>query len=104
MSSILVYNDSFFPTSQTFIYYQVQCLSEKYDVELLGKQFLNPHGYEIDSYKTYEIGLPKNILERAVSKVYRESLNSPLYPPFVPASKKNIQKEQVFSNSCPFWI
>jgi len=76
---ILVYNDSFFPTSQTFIYYQVQSLSEKYDVELLGKQFLNPHGYEIDSYKTYEIGLPKNIFERAVSKIYREIFKSPLY-------------------------
>jgi glycosyltransferase involved in cell wall biosynthesis len=75
---ILVYNDSFFITSQTFIYYQVQSLSEKYEVDLLGLKFVNPHGYEIDSFRTHEISLPKNTFEKAVSKMYRESFNSPL--------------------------
>lgn len=75
---ILVYNDSFFSTSETFIYYQVQCLSEKYDVDLLGLRFVNPHGYELDSFRKYELSFPENLFERAVSKLYREIFNSPL--------------------------
>ena len=76
---ILVYNDSFFSTSETFIYYQVQSLSEKYDIDLLGLKFVNPHGYKIDSFGKCEINHPENILEKAVSKLYREILNSPLH-------------------------
>ncbi len=75
---ILVYNDSFFNTSETFIYYQVQSLSERYDVDLLGLKFVNPHGYEIDSFRKHEISLPKNIFQKAISKAYREIYDSPL--------------------------
>lgn len=75
---VLVYNDSFFITSQTFIYYQVQCLSEMFEVDLLGLKFVNPHGYEIDSFRKNEISLPGNIFEKAVSKMYREVFKSPL--------------------------
>lgn len=76
---ILVYNDSFFDTSETFIYHQVQSLSEMYDIDLLGLKFVNPHGYEINSYTKHKLSLPDNIFEKAVSKAYRELFNSPLH-------------------------
>jgi len=70
-SRILVYNDKFFLTSQTFIYSQVQCLAEKYEVDLLASHYENPHGFETESFRKYEISLPVNIIGKAISKMYR---------------------------------
>lgn len=97
-SRILVYNDSFFITSQTFIYYQVQSLAETYDVDLLGLKYVNPHGYDWESFRKHEISQPETFFQKSISKLYRTMKNSQLHldlPSYVLLRK--IFKETTYS-------
>lgn len=76
---ILVYNDSFFITSQTFMYQQVKSLAEMFSVDLIAPVFENPHNFEIDSYNKYVIKQPVSFWDKVVSKLYRTTYNSPLH-------------------------
>lgn len=68
---ILVYNDRFFSLSQTFLYHQVECLSDRYEVQLLAKEFLNPHGFVTEHFKKHLIKQPAHLPGRIYSKYYR---------------------------------
>jgi len=63
---ILVFNTSFFDVSQTFVYHQVALLSKHYDVELLGLAIMNPHGYNLSSFKIHKITRPGGLLNRVL--------------------------------------
>lgn len=69
--NVLVYNDSFFKTSQTFMYHQVCSLKKKYGVILMAESFINPHGFDIDSFKRFQIKKPEFIPGRLLSKYIR---------------------------------
>ena len=58
---IVVYSDAFFIVSQTFIYHQVNCLTDQYEVYLLAKKFENPHNYDITGFKYLELKKPETI-------------------------------------------
>jgi len=79
MNNILVYNDSFFEISQTFVYYQIEALSGSYDVDLLSYKFENPHGFDIGEYNNIKISKPTNFIGKVTSKLYRLSTGSSLH-------------------------
>jgi colanic acid/amylovoran biosynthesis glycosyltransferase len=75
---ILAYNDGFFKISQTFMYYQVQSLSGKYDIHLLANRYENPHGFNDDKFVKHKINKPANFTGRLSSKIVRLKHNSSL--------------------------
>lgn len=77
--NILVYNDRFFSLSQTFLYQQVECLSDKYEVQLLAKEYLNPHGFDVDQFKKHSIKQPVQLPGKIYSKYYRIKNNTKLH-------------------------
>jgi colanic acid/amylovoran biosynthesis glycosyltransferase len=68
---ILIYNNSFFHVSETFIYHQVMSLSEKYDVHLVAKKFENPHGYSFDAFEKLKLENSTNLFDRVTGKLIR---------------------------------
>jgi len=75
---VIVYSDSFFIVSQTFIYHQVKCLSEKYEVHLIAKKFENPHNYDLAPFMKIKLIKPTKIIGRVAGKVMRTVYNSEL--------------------------
>jgi colanic acid/amylovoran biosynthesis glycosyltransferase len=75
---ILAYNDGFFKISQTFMYYQVKSLAEKFDVHLLANKYENPHGFNDDMFIKHKINKPGNFTGKLTSKVVRLKHNSSL--------------------------
>lgn len=79
MDKILVYNESFFEISQTFVYHQILGLSKQFNVELLSYKFKNPHGFNVAGFEKHKINIPHSFIDRVVSKIYRELTESPLH-------------------------
>ncbi|MCA1802139.1 MAG: glycosyltransferase [Rhodothermaceae bacterium] len=67
---ILVFNTSFFDVSQTFVYHQVAVLSKHYDMELLGMAFMNPHGYDLNSFEKHKITRPGGFFNRVLYRLF----------------------------------
>lgn len=80
--NVLVYNEAFFKTSQTFMYHQAVSLQEKYGVILLAKKFVNPHGFNMDSFQRVQIRQPENIFDRILSKYVRSKYDTLLHVDF----------------------
>lgn len=74
--NVLVYNDSFFKTSQTFLYHQVISLQRKYGVILMAEKFVNPHGFDIDSFQKVKIKQPDALPGRIFSKLVRSKYDT----------------------------
>lgn len=74
---ILIYNTSFFDVSQTFIYNQVESLSDDFEIDLLSKKFLNPHNYKIDSFGKIEIKQTYGLLNRISNKIFNVNIFDP---------------------------
>ena len=52
MNKILVFNDSFFEVSQTFIFQQLEALPNRFNgVDLLSYKFKNPNNFEIELHR-----------------------------------------------------
>lgn len=79
MFNVLVYNDCFFEISQTFVYHQIEALTDHYKVDLLAYKFENPHDFEVDSYDKYKLSKPNNIIGKITSKIYRLTTGSNLH-------------------------
>jgi len=79
MGNILVYNSSFFQVSQTFVYHQIEALSEYFGMDLLSYKFQNPHDFDIRKYRKYRISRPERFLDRVGSKLYRMTTDSSLH-------------------------
>lgn len=79
MSNVLVFNDSFFEISQTFVYHQIEALSDHFDVDLLSYNFKNPHNFDTRSYNKYKINRPDKFLGKVTSKLYRSITGSTLH-------------------------
>jgi len=73
----LIYNTSFFDVSQTFIYNQVESVSEEYVVDLLAKKFLNPHNYNVDAFGKIKISQTYGLLNRLANKVLNINIFDP---------------------------
>lgn len=72
---ILVYSDSFFIVSQTFIYEQVKCLTDKYEVHLTARTFDNPHNYDLTAFKYLKLKKPINPFDRLAGRLIRKYYN-----------------------------
>lgn len=68
---ILEYNNLFFGISQTFIYNQLKFLSGHYDVDLIAKNYANPHNFDISSFDKYRINHSRRVFDRAFNKIAR---------------------------------
>jgi len=75
---ILIYNQAFFLISETFIYRQTYFFKKKYDVHLVAKNFINPHGFNLDGLTCHLIRKPESFISRAFSKMLRTRLNTNL--------------------------
>lgn len=73
---ILVYNNTMFSVSQTFIYHQAACLTDKYDVHLIASNFVNPHDYDLNDFKTMKINEPENLIDFFICEVIKLYFNS----------------------------
>lgn len=79
MSNVLVFNNTFFKVSQTFVYHQIEALAEYYDVDLLSYKFQNPHEFSTVKYNKYKLKKPVSFVGRATSKLYRMTTGSSLH-------------------------
>jgi len=68
---VIIYNHKFFSISQTFVYQQALGLSREYDVHLLTKEYMNPHGYDISMFTKHDVNHPVTIPGRAFGRLIR---------------------------------
>jgi glycosyltransferase involved in cell wall biosynthesis len=75
---ILVYNHVFFLISETFVYQQARDLAQNFEVHVLSKEFMNPHGFDCSMFKMHLIKNPVSLVNRAFGKLIRKSVGSSL--------------------------
>lgn len=68
---LLVYNRSFFLVSETFIYRQTEFLRKTYDIHLLAKEFMNPHGFDMDGFTCHKLQTPDSLTDRVFNRLLR---------------------------------
>lgn len=79
VNQILVYNDAFFKTSQTFMYYQVLAFKDSYKTTLLAERFVNPHDFNTKIFKKVPLTQPDSYISKAFSKWMRRHYETSLY-------------------------
>ncbi len=70
-NKIIVYNRTLFLVSETFVYEQACGLAKKFDVQLLSRKFENPHHYDLEDFKKYQINQPTSLFGRMFGKMIR---------------------------------
>jgi len=75
---VLVYNHVFFLISETFVYQQARDLSRNFNVHLLSKKFINPHGFDCSMFDKHVIKRPKSLIGRAFGKLIRKMIGTSL--------------------------
>jgi len=71
---VLIYNTSFFSVSETFIYHQVEALSEEYEIHLIASKFLNPQNYDDTASEKINIHRSRGIVNRIAEKFFNARL------------------------------
>jgi len=75
---VIIYNHKFFSISQTFVYQQAFGLSREYEVHLLTKEYMNPHGYDTDMFVKHKVSHPVSTPARIFGRVIRNVYNTNL--------------------------
>jgi|GEM_PF-502237 len=75
---ILVFNHIFFLISETFVYQQARDLAQTFDVHVLSKEFMNPHGFDCSIFKKHVIKRPKSLISRIFAKLIRMIIGTSL--------------------------
>lgn len=73
---IIIYNHKLFSISQTFVYRQSIALLEDFEIHLLAKEYMNPHGYDMGRFKKHIANKPKLFIGRVIGKLIRMKLDS----------------------------
>lgn len=58
------------------MYHQVLSLQQKYGVILMAEHFMNPHGFDVDSFQHIRIKQPETIPGRILSKIVRKKYDT----------------------------
>ncbi|SEM81111.1 Glycosyltransferase involved in cell wall bisynthesis [bacterium A37T11] len=95
-TKIVIFNESFLPMSQTFVYKQILGLSEKYEVLLIGSKQENTDFFKLKN-KTLIYRKYYGLLDRIILKIYRDLFkdNYRLSPNTVRKIKNFLKSEKV---------